>query len=104
MKFFLLILIFASASVVTQAQNTNSPLPPPRPSASPTPKLSELFAGNSANNQAVSRERREQAYAKLLEGQRFRGICCVPVRKPQSPPMSGRRNRLSGKPSNLTRL
>jgi tetratricopeptide (TPR) repeat protein len=71
MKFFLLILIFASASVVTQAQNTNSPLPPPRPSASPTPKLSELFAGNSANNQAVSRERREQAYAKLLEGQRF---------------------------------
>ncbi len=46
----------------------------PEPSPSPTPKLSELLSKNLQSYQpgsGVSRERREQAYAKLLEGQRY---------------------------------
>lgn len=48
--------------------------PPPVTKASPTPKLSEILAINLATAQKgpeLARERREQAYAKLLEGQRY---------------------------------
>lgn len=46
--------------------------PPPPPKASSTPKLSETLALNLQNQTGeVSRERREQAYAKMLEGQRY---------------------------------
>ncbi len=41
---------------------------------SPTPKISETVAKNleqATNKTPVPRERREQAYAKLLEGQRY---------------------------------
>ena len=44
------------------------------PEPSPTPRFSETAAKNLANlraGQETTRERREQAYAKLLEGQRF---------------------------------
>ena len=51
-----------------QAQETTSPTPP---IASPTPKLSELLAKNLENKSPISRETREQAYAKMLEGQRY---------------------------------
>ncbi|MEO6589768.1 MAG: tetratricopeptide repeat protein, partial [Pyrinomonadaceae bacterium] len=44
----------------------------PEPSASPLVRLSDLFAQNLQRQTTdVSRERREQAYAKLLEGQRY---------------------------------
>ncbi len=44
----------------------------PQPSASPLIRLSDLYAQNLQKQTTdVSRERREQAYAKLLEGQRF---------------------------------
>ncbi len=51
-------------------QNTFGQTPAP----SPTPKISEIVAGDlarAAEKKAVSREQRGQAYAKLLEGQRF---------------------------------
>lgn len=45
---------------------------PPRPTTSPIPKLSEMFKKNLEKQTApVSREDREQAYAKLLEAQRY---------------------------------
>jgi tetratricopeptide (TPR) repeat protein len=47
--------------------------PPTLPKTSPTPKLSEILAINLATAQKgpeLAREKREQAYAKLLEGQR----------------------------------
>lgn len=46
---------------------------PPPPSASPTPRLSIQLTKNleQAQNAEIPRERREQAYAKLLEGQRY---------------------------------
>lgn len=53
-----------------------TPTPPPVIVATPTPtpKLSETLSKNLENlskNDQISRERREQAYAKLLEGQRY---------------------------------
>lgn len=61
------------------AQNSTELSPPPRPAqpipiTSPTPKISETISknlGQITDKTAVSRERREQAYAKLLEGQRY---------------------------------
>ena len=61
------------------AQNQGIPAGTPRPTTSPvrtptptpTPKLSETLGKNIENSAEVSRERKEQAYAKLLEGQRF---------------------------------
>lgn len=49
------------------------PRPTAQPNAAPTPKLSTILAKNleQALTGEVSRERREQAYAKLLEGQRY---------------------------------
>jgi tetratricopeptide (TPR) repeat protein len=53
------------------AQN-QTPRPTAPPIAAPTPKLSSILAGNlKQQNITVPRERREQAYAKLLEGQRY---------------------------------
>lgn len=69
MKFFLLFLTITFAAVAISAQNV-PPAPPP-PIASPTPKLSDLLAKNLDDKSSVSRERREQAFAKLLEGQRY---------------------------------
>lgn len=67
-----LIFTFSVAGVTTvSAQITTAPAPPPQPS--PTPKLSSLLAQNleSSKQTEISRERREQALAKLLEGQRY---------------------------------
>lgn len=49
------------------------PSPTPTPVATPLPRLSIALAANLEKLQAteISRERREQAYAKLLEGQRY---------------------------------
>jgi tetratricopeptide (TPR) repeat protein len=59
---------FAAAQVAP-----NSPPPAPPPAVKPTPRLSETLAQNLENSKQteVTRERREQAYAKLLEGQRY---------------------------------
>ena len=42
-----------------------------QPESTPTPKLSTELAKNLGQTNEVSRERREQAYAKLLEAQRY---------------------------------
>ncbi len=52
---------------------------PPPAGISESPKLSEKLSKNPEQNTEVSRERREQAYAKLLEGQRY----IWNLRKPQ---------------------
>ena len=64
-------ILFGLFTAVIQAQETALPPAPPSPTASPTPKLSDLLAKNLENQTSVTRERREQAYAKLLEGQRY---------------------------------
>ncbi len=72
MKFFLLFFYITFAAAVIPAQDGDfPPAPPPRPIASPTPKLSDTLAQNLENKISVSDERREQGYAKLLEGQRY---------------------------------
>lgn len=72
MKLFLLILIFTISSAAISAQNNElQPPAPPPPAAAPTPKLSETLLQNLQNAPTVAREQREQAYAKLLEGQRY---------------------------------
>ena len=66
-------LIFAAAPFsMGQVVPSNQP-PAPPPAAKTTPKLSETLTQNLENSKQteVSRERREQAYAKLLEGQRY---------------------------------
>src|SRR5687767_9223276 len=52
---------------------TPQPKPtPPAPAVSPTPKLSSVLAQNGGQqNVNISRERRQQAFSKLLEGQRY---------------------------------
>lgn len=75
---FLAALVVAGTFAVN-AQNDGPPPqpPPPRiasPQPSPTPRLSEIFAINLATAPKpddLPRERREQAYAKMLEGQRY---------------------------------
>ena len=58
--------------ISAQNQSTGVRPTPPPPIASPTPKLSSVLAKNlEQQNSEVSRERREQAYSKLLEGQRY---------------------------------
>ncbi len=75
------ILTILAASSAISAQDAGTP-PTPRPTPPPvrvatpvpTPKLSETLAKNLENlskTEEISRERREQAYAKLLEGQRY---------------------------------
>ncbi len=61
------------------AQNTNQPPPPARPTPPPpvarqTSSIPDLIARNLpqiTSKTLISRERREQAYAKMLEGQRY---------------------------------
>lgn len=73
------ILTIIAVSTPLLAQNEGIPSSTPRPTTSPvrtptptpTPKLSETLAKNLENPSEVTRERKEQAYAKLLEGQRF---------------------------------
>ncbi len=75
------ILAVLAASSPLFAQNegapaTPRPTPPPTRvvTPTPTPKLSESLSKNLENiskTEEISRERREQAYAKLLEGQRY---------------------------------
>ncbi len=62
------LVLFSLPAVFAQ---TNPPAAPPKASA--TPKLSEAFSKNLAQTQTadISRERREQAYSKLLEAQRY---------------------------------
>lgn len=64
---------FAAAPFAAAQVAPNSPPPAPPPAAKPAPRLSETLAQNLENSKQteVSRERREQAYAKLLEGQRY---------------------------------
>lgn len=74
-------LIICSQSQISLAQSPTvlPPGPPPRPAppvpvVSPTPKISETLGKNLdqiTDKIVVSREKREQAYAKLLEGQRY---------------------------------
>ncbi len=63
----LAVFIFAGLQCVSAQNNPPAPLP----GISESPKLSEILSKNLEKNTEVSRERREQAYAKLLEGQRY---------------------------------
>jgi predicted Zn-dependent protease len=47
------------------------PKPTPKPTAAPTPRLSAILGKNIEQSDEVSRERREQALVKLMEGQRY---------------------------------
>jgi tetratricopeptide (TPR) repeat protein len=84
MKFKILsapLLTVLAVSTGVLAQTTNSEPITPRPTPPlvrttplPTPKLSETLSKNLdglSKTDEISRERREQAYAKLLEGQRY---------------------------------
>lgn len=71
MKFEKIAINFAFSFVIAGnvLAQTDGPLPLPVP----TPRLSTVLAQNleNAKQTEISRERREQAYAKLLEGQRY---------------------------------
>lgn len=76
-KFILIIFTILNGWHLSFAQITSRP-PPPRPApppvAAPTSAIVELIARNAAqinDKTPVSRERREEAYGKLLEGQRY---------------------------------
>lgn len=63
-----------SQDIGKPAKNTPTPTPKPVVTPESTPKLSETLAKNVENfknDEPISRERREQALAKLLEGQRY---------------------------------
>ncbi len=65
-KYILAITLIGGGLETAFAQTSTQP--------SPTPKISETIAKNleqATNKTAIPRERREQAYAKLLEGQRY---------------------------------
>lgn len=65
----LVLSLFLIGTQVAFAQND---LPPTfKPTPSPTPKLSSVLTKNLEVTTEVSRERREQALAKLMEGQRY---------------------------------
>lgn len=68
-----LIVTFSVGGIGTVFAQEPLPLPPPKPAVSPTPKLSSVLTQNleSSKQTGISRERREQAFAKLLEGQRY---------------------------------
>ncbi|MCY7344690.1 MAG: tetratricopeptide repeat protein [Pyrinomonadaceae bacterium] len=73
-KYVLAAVFISVCSQIGDAQNPTQLPPPPRPAPSSTPKISEIVSKNLAqinDKTVVSRERREQAYAKLLEGQRY---------------------------------
>lgn len=79
MKFrsFIFLAAVSLAGVFTidaQVDGVPPPVLPVIPKASPTPKLSEILAINLATapaGQELPRERREQAYNRLMEGQRY---------------------------------
>jgi len=73
-----LIILGISSNIIAQTDSTTPrPTPPPlvrTATPAPTPKLSETLSKNLENvskTEEISRERREQAYVKLLEGQRY---------------------------------
>jgi tetratricopeptide (TPR) repeat protein len=68
---FFTLLLFGSQVIFAQV-NKIPPPPPPKPAG--TPRLSKILSDNLSRlppQTEISRERREQAYAKLLEGQRY---------------------------------
>lgn len=68
----LLLGVLGLQSISAQNQTPTVRQTPPPPIASPIPKLSSELAKNlQQQNTDVSRERRAQAYSKLLEGQRY---------------------------------
>lgn len=73
----ILTILTISTGILAQNGEPKNPQPPlvvKTPTPSPTPKLSETLSKNLENSSKldeISRERREQAYAKLLEGQRY---------------------------------
>jgi tetratricopeptide (TPR) repeat protein len=94
MKKTTLVLILAAAAfglfngeTEVSAQITEEP----PPVAAPTPRLSALLAKNleQAQNTEIPRERREQAYAKLLEGQRY--LWMMSRQRSQSAALAGAR-------------
>ncbi len=73
-----LIILGVSSIIIAQTDSTTPrPTPPPMvrtATPTPSPKLSETLSKNLENvskTGEISRERREQSYAKLLEGQRY---------------------------------
>jgi tetratricopeptide (TPR) repeat protein len=76
-------LLIGLQSNFAQTVNELPPLPRAMPAPNPTPKISETVSKNLAqltDKTPVSRERREQAYVKLLEGQRYLWIVTPPRR------------------------
>lgn len=74
------------------AQDDPPPQALPRPTAAPTPRLSTILAKNLEQAQTgveIPRERREQAYAKLLEGQRY--LWMMSRQRSQSAALAGAR-------------
>ncbi|MDQ6786806.1 MAG: tetratricopeptide repeat protein [Acidobacteriota bacterium] len=66
------LVLFSSQSIFAQIDKT--PQPPPPSKSSDAPKLSETLSKNLSQlppQTEIPRERRQQAYAKLLEGQRY---------------------------------
>lgn len=68
-KFALFLALSLGGSQMISAQNTNQP--PPSPNPTPKPIVQTTQNNLTAQTSTVSRERREQAIAKLLEGQRY---------------------------------
>ncbi len=73
----ILTILIISTGIFAQNDGSATPRPTPPPilvkTPTPVPKLSDTLAKNLeslAKNEEISRERREQAYTKLLEGQR----------------------------------
>lgn len=71
--------IILAVFMILGLQSVFAQIPPPPAGISESPKLSETLSKNLNQNANVSRERREQAYVKLLEGQRY----IWNLRKPQ---------------------
>ncbi|MGI9034840.1 MAG: tetratricopeptide repeat protein [Pyrinomonadaceae bacterium] len=67
---FLAAFVLCLAAQTIFAQTVSTPENAPPPAARPTPRLSATLAENLNRQTDISRERREQAFAKLLEAQR----------------------------------
>lgn len=94
MKKTTLVIILAAALGLSNATGANAqteqpPPPKPKPTAEPTPRLSTVLAQNLEQMKSIDipRERREQAYAKLLEGQRY--LWMMSRQRSQSAVMAG---------------